>query len=89
MDIRCLAAALKPFLAPSSSAFLAEAQKPLLVLEKEADLELVARWGQLITSSPPHLASSPPRLAPSSHLPVSPPHLLRLDCKYGEKQGAG
>lgn len=43
VDIRCLAAALKPFLAPSSSAFLAEAQKPLLVLEKEADLELVAR----------------------------------------------
>lgn len=41
VDIRCIEACLKPFLTESSTALLGEAQKPLLVLEKSADIELV------------------------------------------------
>ena len=37
VDIKCITAALKPFLTPTSSGFLQEAQKPLLVLEKPQD----------------------------------------------------
>merc|ERR1712037_968200 len=41
VDIRCIEACLKPFLVESSTALLGEAQKPLLVLEKPGDIELV------------------------------------------------
>jgi len=41
VDIRCIEACLKPFLTESSTTLLGEAQKPLLVLEKSADIELV------------------------------------------------
>jgi len=43
VDIKCIQASLKPYMTAASLGFVAEAQKPLLVLEKEKDLELVER----------------------------------------------
>lgn len=43
VDIKCISVCLKPFLTPTSSGYLREAQKPLLVLEKASDQELVTR----------------------------------------------
>jgi len=41
VDIKCIEAGLKPYLTEDSSKFILEAVKPLLVLEKEKDVELV------------------------------------------------
>jgi len=43
VDIKCISVCLKPFLTSTSSGYLREAQKPLLVLEKASDQELVTR----------------------------------------------
>jgi len=43
VDIKCISVCLKPFLTPTSTGYLREAQKPLLVLEKASDQELVTR----------------------------------------------
>merc|ERR1712113_404081 len=41
VDIKCIEASLKPYMNKTSEGFVAEARKPLLVLEKDKDIELV------------------------------------------------
>jgi len=41
VDIKCIEAGLKPFMNETSAGFISEAVKPLLVLEKDKDVELV------------------------------------------------
>jgi len=41
VDIKCIEAGLKPYMTDDSSKFIIEAVKPLLVLEKDKDIELV------------------------------------------------
>jgi hypothetical protein len=48
---RCIEAGLKPFLNKVSAGFIAEAVKPLLVLEKDKDRELVESCVALFSSN--------------------------------------
>jgi len=41
VDIKCIEAGLKPYMNETSAGFISEAVKPLLVLEKDKDVELV------------------------------------------------
>ena len=48
---RCIEAGLKPFMNKVSSGFIAEAVKPLMVLEKDKDRELVESCVELFSSN--------------------------------------
>ena len=49
--LRCIEAGLKPFMNKVSAGFFAEAVKPLLVLEKDKDRELVESCVELFSSN--------------------------------------
>jgi len=51
VDIKCIEQSLKPYMDSASMGFIAEARKPLLVLEKEKDVELVEQCLQQFSSS--------------------------------------
>ena len=48
---RCIEASLKPYMNSTSDGYVAEARKPLLVLEKEKDNELVEKCLQQFCSN--------------------------------------
>jgi len=51
VDIKCIEASLKPYMNTTSEGYITEATKPLLVLEKEKDNELVEKCLQQFTSN--------------------------------------
>ena len=51
ISLRCIEASLKPYMNDTSEGFVAEATKPLLVLEKDKDNELVEKCLQQFRSN--------------------------------------
>jgi len=51
VDIKCIELSLKPYMGEASIGFIAEAKKPLMVLERENDVELVEKCLQQFSSN--------------------------------------